>query len=398
MGLRIEKGDTTTGAVLYIAKAFIIAKAWFGDHVHFWDEATGMEDYCPWKRSMQMKTGTIGSNEVKEALEETHTFRILKMTVENSAPNDQLYTIQSIQDKGRGFIATSKIPMGARILVENALFTFRPSEMNNPLIFSEIFRGLDKGQIKEFMSLHNAHHAKYFVVGIARTNALPMSSRECGVFLRASLLNHSCQPNATYACNPISKRLTDDALKDIDEGEEITISYLLTERIFEARQEKLAYEYGFICSCELCSLPPELRLENDQRWGVIAILEESLWGDIVNQPQDALDRGFHLLLLYRREGIADSRLRNLYFGAMQVVIGHGDQARAKLFAQMAFAVSVTIEGDDHPMAIVFDRFAKSRHIETPGFSTRWKQPINRIPYGLGPTDFVSWLWRRTLPN
>ncbi|XP_010551028.1 PREDICTED: histone-lysine N-methyltransferase ATXR2 isoform X2 [Tarenaya hassleriana] len=68
-----------------------------------------------------------------------------------------------------------------------------------------------------------------------------------------SCMNHSCSPNAKAF-----KREEDRdgqavvmALRHIDKGEEITISYIDEELPYEERQASLA-DYGFICKCTKC--------------------------------------------------------------------------------------------------------------------------------------------------
>jgi len=72
-----------------------------------------------------------------------------------------------------------------------------------------------------------------------------------GIFPNIAMMNHSCVPNANV-------RFGDDrtavvvALRDIQPGEELTISYIENDMPLEARQKELQ-EYGFICDCPLCS-------------------------------------------------------------------------------------------------------------------------------------------------
>lgn len=75
------------------------------------------------------------------------------------------------------------------------------------------------------------------------------------LFLMQSACNHSCIPNAepTYLYN--NSRLSLVALKDIQAGEEICISYLDEcdrERSRHSRQKLLKENYLFICNCEKC--------------------------------------------------------------------------------------------------------------------------------------------------
>ena len=67
---------------------------------------------------------------------------------------------------------------------------------------------------------------------------------------RASLLNHSCKPNAifSYDGETINLRVAGVIQRD----EEITISYCDHFQPREGREEAL----GFPCKCSICALPP----------------------------------------------------------------------------------------------------------------------------------------------
>jgi len=76
------------------------------------------------------------------------------------------------------------------------------------------------------------------------------------LFLTLSLLNHSCDPNSFWTGtmnNP--RQLELRAVKDIQEGEEITVNYIMLEDRFSdrpTRQARLKDGWGFYCSCSLC--------------------------------------------------------------------------------------------------------------------------------------------------
>lgn len=56
---------------------------------------------------------------------------------------------------------------------------------------------------------------------------LPLgASHSGGLFLKASRINHSCQPNAQHARNDILGHLAVHALRDIETDCEITISHI----------------------------------------------------------------------------------------------------------------------------------------------------------------------------
>lgn len=71
-----------------------------------------------------------------------------------------------------------------------------------------------------------------------------------GLFLLESTTNHSCIPNCIvkYGNDNCMKLI---ALRDIEEGEELTHSYIEETAPVEERQEQLK-SYDFICNCSKC--------------------------------------------------------------------------------------------------------------------------------------------------
>ncbi|XP_055706297.1 histone-lysine N-trimethyltransferase SMYD5 [Phlebotomus papatasi] len=76
-----------------------------------------------------------------------------------------------------------------------------------------------------------------------------------GLYVVQSKLNHSCLPNAEIKFPHSNHSLVISAVKDIDPGEEICISYLsecLLNRSRHTRHKFLKENYLFVCQCELC--------------------------------------------------------------------------------------------------------------------------------------------------
>eukprot|EP01065_Artemidia_motanka_P016598 TRINITY_DN20229_c0_g1_i1.p1 TRINITY_DN20229_c0_g1~~TRINITY_DN20229_c0_g1_i1.p1 ORF type:complete len:263 (+),score=39.47 TRINITY_DN20229_c0_g1_i1:83-871(+) len=72
-----------------------------------------------------------------------------------------------------------------------------------------------------------------------------------------SRFNHSCRPNATArarSCGDESEaQLRIVAGRDLQEGEEIEISYLAEGLSGECRRQRLREKWGFECSCAMCA-------------------------------------------------------------------------------------------------------------------------------------------------
>ena len=94
--------------------------------------------------------------------------------------------------------------------------------------------------------------------GIFRTNNFalgPLTTTTAhGVFLLASRINHSCWPSCEVVWREESEEQEVVAIRDMEEGEELTICYLSIKDRMKIPEErrKVLLPYGFICSCRLC--------------------------------------------------------------------------------------------------------------------------------------------------
>ena len=65
-----------------------------------------------------------------------------------------------------------------------------------------------------------------------------------------SLLNHSCRPNTFTWFN--GRQLFLIAVRDIDPGEQLFITYTDIMQLLSECQTELQKEYNFTCACERC--------------------------------------------------------------------------------------------------------------------------------------------------
>jgi len=85
---------------------------------------------------------------------------------------------------------------------------------------------------------------------IGVTDRRGLQSIAVGLFPFAAMLNHRCMPNACAATN--GKTLAVRAVRHIEPGEEICISYIDALENRQTRGEKLKTQYYFDCECECC--------------------------------------------------------------------------------------------------------------------------------------------------
>jgi hypothetical protein len=367
----------------YIRGVYKIAKQRLGDRVYFWHE---MNEFGPhirhsgcynWNEihSARKKIGEY-KQQAEEHEREREDTKIQDEMQEGGdrpdkmadvpASRDRLYTIKLITGKGLGFVATSKISKGTRILLEAPLFETPGSTEDTgsaEIIVLREVKSLTKDQQRAFFTLQNSQGRKFSpVLGIVSTNALPLGvSNNGGLFLEASRINHSCQPNAQHTWNDNLSHLTVHALRDIEADCEITISYISGVSLgYAERQRHLMDVFSFACACELCSLPLLARNGSDYRLYQIQSIEGAATDldQVLEHPANSLSQVHRLFELLEEEGIYDFRVTRACFNAFQIAAMVGDKARAKVFAEKAYAARKVLAGDDNPTTIQFKHFAQ----------------------------------------
>lgn len=76
-------------------------------------------------------------------------------------------------------------------------------------------------------------------------------------YLLCSMFNHSCEPNVEMSWPANNTKVQVRALRQIDRGEELTITYIDPNLPVKTRQNKLQFGYGFRCTCDLCTYESE---------------------------------------------------------------------------------------------------------------------------------------------
>ena len=162
-------------------------------------------------------------------------------------------------------VASRKIPRGAQIILEEPYFCvpvpvlhegqgFRLAEM-----LADIEAGFDalpSEKQQEVLLLHDhrfpTEDNQSHLLTIFRSNAYNTGDDHIGLFPKVARINHSCKPNAGNFWSEKRSRRVIYAGTEIEEGEEITVSYIPLLKSIKQRQERLL-QYGFTCSCSACN-------------------------------------------------------------------------------------------------------------------------------------------------
>lgn len=320
-----------------------------------------------------------------------------------------MYALQDVPGKGKGLVAIENIPKGTRILSEEPIIVLPEGERDCQRQRTSIRQQVDAlSAIKRqaFLCMHNVQAYKndserYYE--IVRTNAFPIGADKMGIFLEACRINHACDNNAQKKWNGNIKRHTVHALRDIEKGEEITISYLEINQSHKARNETLKAKYNFTCSCRRCSLSLEQRQESDNRFkeidGLDSLIGQGVLMGISSSPIRILRYIDRKVRLEKERGDTDVGLPRAFLDAAQVAIANGDLARGRIFAERAVSGLQTLYGNDCEEVLQYGPLALDpSNIEIYGMSMKWETAVDQAPTEKEPDDFEDWLWRREKPQ
>ncbi|TGO08846.1 hypothetical protein BTUL_0189g00170 [Botrytis tulipae] len=304
---------------------------------------------------------------------------------------NRMYAKRHVPGKGLGLIATIDIPRGTQILSESALI-LGPELLGEDLrpCISKQWSALTIQQQQDCFSFGHMHQctSEYErLCVIFNTNCLPLKGayiletgnpggsqnrhKRGGLFPNACRINHACDRNAGAHWIESSQKIAVTALKDICKDEEITINYLGLNKTRRARRASLQRDFGFNCSCGLCSLPENESKIIDRQLSEIPKLSLFIFGRITASRRARPLRELHefdqLVRLYNEQetGIA------------------------------TWGESIMVYGSEC-MEIQKWRYLvdKPTEYELFGHSTAWKTTVDEIPTGLSPEKFEAWLWRR----
>ncbi|KAF2644524.1 SET domain-containing protein [Massarina eburnea CBS 473.64] len=118
-----------------------------------------------------------------------------------------------------------------------------------------------------------------------------------------SRINHECNPNAFVLFSRAGISMAVKAYRDIEEGEELSISYITLGQPFQHRHRALS-RWGFACHCSLCSLPNPQKAASDTRRSLIARSTKKiteLWESA--QPMEAISLAEESIEMIQDEGL-----------------------------------------------------------------------------------------------
>ncbi|KAG6113395.1 hypothetical protein E4U31_000945 [Claviceps sp. LM219 group G6] len=372
----------------YIRNVFKCAKLHFGPRVVFWDEHFDREGHYSW-------------DEVNKSV---RSYEQSPIGIDSPLVDVPLYEIKELPGKGRGLMARVCIPKGTRILVEKPLVIAASQISSVTAMEKDIgnqLRQLSEKKAGQFFCLHNSFRGVLPpFTGTVQTNALACGegSSTGAVYPTLCLINNACRPNCQQTWNQEEKHETIHAIRDIAAGEEITIAYIPSGSSAQ-RRHYLKEKFGFDCACEMCVLPTaDIQASNGRR-AEMENHDRAIANPLqmMAQPEKSLAHCRSMLKLLDEEypACTTSLHTRAYYDAFQICVAHGDQARASIFAEKSYEMSVVCQGEDSPETKNMKPFVlhPSKHASFELCSRRWKTSKKKVNKKLKPEEFEKWLWR-----
>lgn len=156
-----------------------------------------------------------------------------------------------------------------------------------------------------------------------------------------AVFNHECRPNSAFYFDNKTMRVYISAVRDIAQGEEITIAYRDMKASRAERQAAIAH-YGFRCTCSHCSMSDKESRASDQRISEIDDIMVHLTNFNDNSKAN-LDMADRLIQLYREERF-DDRIAEAYTLATMTYNSFGQMDEVKKFANLARSAGLLVAG------------------------------------------------------
>ncbi|KAK4984776.1 hypothetical protein LTR50_006398 [Elasticomyces elasticus] len=295
---------------------------------------------------------------------------------------DNALSVREVPGKGLGVYAISDLSKGTRILAQKPTIALKAHQ---PLVDAwRIFQTLSPTKQRQFKTLHGAaNHRKMndllrscdehgirdrdeaaHVMDIYNTNAFETDRKgnaASAVFQKTARINHSCIPNAEATYNKRLGRQVVHVTRDVEAGDEITVSYTRPIERTAVRQRHLEDHYGFSCDCPACDDDEEFAAESAERREHMVNLNEMLeaYNDdadcaVIKTAEEAVETTEQLIDLMGEEGLFGKDVGRLHWdiGSHYEALERWKDARKHY--DLALEVYILCCGADHPLVDKLD--------------------------------------------
>lgn len=206
---------------------------------------------------------------------------------------ESYYEVRESPNKGLGAFATTDIPRGTRLTLEEPLLMAKRGQVGRSLTQTtwEAYAAMSLSKGEAYDQLYYAPRLYDIYVAEVQKSVRGASDdiMECmarvaatrasnsygdGVYELGSRFNHSCTPNCNQSDTGDGK-MAIYSVRDVKAGEELTASYTDIDQPQEARQKHLDH-YGFVCDCSACDLATEEGRRSEERRTEIWRLRQDL--------------------------------------------------------------------------------------------------------------------------
>ncbi|KIY61535.1 SET domain-containing protein [Cylindrobasidium torrendii FP15055 ss-10] len=266
---------------------------------------------------------------------------------------ERLFEVVDLPGRGKGIVALQDIEMGSLILHESPVLVVPRSLNVDPVSFvAHQISTLSEAEREAFYGLsYVPADAPDVSPAIISTNAVAVGNGGIGVFPTMARLNHGCAGafNVVYSFREATGEIVVHALRNITKGEELLTTYTDTKRPRHERQAYLSSQYGFECSCAVCSLPPSQSEHSDKQLTKMSTLygELAAWGAAELSGSQALRLVRAIWALGEQEGYHSER-GQLAADAVTVAPSHSDGEAAREWAAEAMRWFAVELGEEHP--------------------------------------------------
>ncbi|KAJ7465322.1 hypothetical protein FB451DRAFT_1352778 [Mycena latifolia] len=250
----------------------------------------------------------------------------------NGPPVLDPWVVTDLPGKGKGLVAIRDIKQGELVLRESPLFTVPRSTSESPTaLISRLLQNVAPEGQDAFLNL------SYKSLAIFQTNAVAAGDG-VGIFPRMARINHGCSSafNVVYTWRERDQALFVHALRNIPKGQELLTTYTDTKRTRKDRREFLLQNYGFWCTCAVCSLDAPASEASDKRLTSIShyYAQLSTWGTNAITGAEAISTINKIWKLEDEEGYWSERGRLAADGTW-IAAAHSDASAVRLWAQLA---------------------------------------------------------------
>ncbi|KAJ7043859.1 hypothetical protein C8F04DRAFT_1070678 [Mycena alexandri] len=299
------------------------------------------------------------------------------------------FVVRDIPGKGKGVVATRDIKQGELLIQEPPLFVVPKSISESPAaLISRLLNNVTQANRDAFWSLSYVNfpegldpetHPEEVALAIFQTNAVSANNDGVGIFPRMARLNHGCASafNVVYSWRKREQQIFIHALRDIQRGQELLTTYTETKRTRNERREFLSQQYGFMCTCAVCSLDDAASKLSDERLTAISHYygHFATWGSESISGVEAISTINTIWKLEDEEGYWSER-GQLAADAAWISAAHSDASAARFWAQLAVKWYSYELGADSELVSEVQRIA-----ENPEQHPAWG---SRKPLTVGP--------------